>query len=192
MRVWCRATLRSNAKETVKAQKLANVPLECGKRARGSKPAGRRVDGKRPSCPVREPSTCSRAAAAPAAGWTDGRTDARSSASSRCRQGCLKAGGGATTEEAVVHFTPFQTFREKGSRKAAVFTHFTNNRETGTGLISPRSSGSSSSISFHYDASCQERADTLIYVKSKKWIYVQSDLLPRTVTATIMQRTRDD
>lgn len=51
-RVWCCGTLRLDAEPDVNAQKLANVPLEWGKRAQGSKPAGRCVDGKRPSCPV--------------------------------------------------------------------------------------------------------------------------------------------
>lgn len=57
-----------------------------------------------------------------------GRTDARSSASSRCRRGWLEEGGGATSEEAVAHFTSFQTFREKKKKQEKqLFSHTLDN-----------------------------------------------------------------
>lgn len=58
-----------------------------------------------------------------------GRTDARSSAPSRCRQGWLEEGGGATSEEAVARFTSFQTFRKKKKKKPKkqLFSHTLDN-----------------------------------------------------------------
>lgn len=68
-----------------------------------SESADRCVDGKRPSCPVKEPSTCSAAAAAAPA--PAGRMDAYSSAFSLQRSDRRKREeGGATSDEAVVHF----------------------------------------------------------------------------------------
>lgn len=108
--------------------------------------ADRCVDGKRPFCPVKEPSTCSAAAAAaPAAGWKDGWM--------RTVQPPLTAETSERRKRAGPHllkrsFTsePFRCLGgwRKKIRGTAVFTHFT---KPGNYL---RYSGGSSSISWDY------------------------------------------
>lgn len=116
------------------SQKLANLPLECG--------------GKRPCCPVKEPSTCSAAAAAapaaPAAAWKDG--CARFSLLSLQRRLTGGRGRGHIWWSGHSLLILSNVWGEKKKiRRTAVFTHFT---KPGNYL---RHSGCSSRISWDYD-----------------------------------------
>lgn len=72
--------------------------------------------------------------------------------------------------------------REKKPGKTAVFTHFRQLEEilSPQGLLAPLHPLSRVML--------RARADTLIYTKLQKLIYVQSDILLHTITATIIQR----
>lgn len=156
-----------------------------------SESADRCVDGKRPSCPVKEPSTCSAAAAAaaaaPAAGWKDG-----------CAQFSLLSLQSDRRKREGPHlmkrsFTsdPFRCLRGKKIKKirrTAVFAHF---RKPGNYLRY-----SAPLHPFPGIMMLRDRHPPPTITTDQNLIYVQSDHISlHPITATIMQsplRMTDD